>query len=368
MPFAHARRGTTFDDWIYVPPLLHALGTHSWAYAMWLLKAGASLEEKVNAEHDLLDAVMAMQSLDVISFIFRECSYRQQAAAYVPNYLREAGGYFICNKFLDMSPIRGMNRHIAGIKVYGGTYNPQELEILEEKRDPLHPGKIKGLRCYHPEVQANDMAAILECYKYLLKTYPELEDAPRMSQSICGLVAHFHVSLLYHAAQVSRYSKGDLLLRTIEAYSSRAHGYPAPNLTTYLWASPLDPYSPESIFEIFREAGLTLGDMYPSITQIYLIWSWISFCVQCLLSLVGPPLGVVIDAQVFYVLGFLSMGVLSFLSLFPFLLNIFFVANLWEFRGPNKWRFWILVGLVTVPFILGNVLGIRLFLAFLFLS
>lgn len=248
------------EVYLYSPPVLHALGTHFWAYALWLLRSGASLEESVTCTHNVMDAVMATHSLEIISFIFRGCFDRQKGAAFLPNHYCEAGGYFVCRLFLQNSRTMYESGVITGL----------------------------GLSCQHPDIKSHKREVMLSCYEYLLKTYANVENAPFKSFSLYGLVPHVYPSLLRYSAELSKRSRsdlssliiskseGDLLSLTISALSARPRGFPKQQLTAFVYQSPLDPFEINYMVDRLSSTGLTLRELCPSVTYFRFLVLWMT--------------------------------------------------------------------------------------------
>ncbi|KAH7322654.1 hypothetical protein B0I35DRAFT_426204 [Stachybotrys elegans] len=265
---------------IYLPPLLHAVGTRFWAYASWLIESGASLEEKVTSEVDVLGAVMATRSIDLISFFFKGCQSDEQGAMLVPAYYKAAGGYFVFRTFYE-------TRHLS-LKMKNPSNCPDSKETdTSDKTEKPRKREMEERR--------------LECFSYLLRKYPETANSVP-GPKLLGIIPSQQVSILRQAGTLGVSETGfpevdwfvdifrhlnDLatvhsiqrtlilepttyLRLVITAWANSKTPFPNQHLLSYFWGSPLDKLGPLEVDDLLRiDGAVNFLKICPSIC-----WPW----------------------------------------------------------------------------------------------
>ncbi|CZR60275.1 uncharacterized protein PAC_10171 [Phialocephala subalpina] len=199
---------------LYIPPLLHAVGTHSWVYFWWLINSCASIEEEVTPGLDILGAIMATRSLETIRFFFKGVSVWQGGAALLPSQYREAGGYFVFRLFYD-----ARNLDISIVRQLDGDF-----------LDGYSGRLTRELRGKQQEDQT-------QCFKYLLRKYPDAANS-LPAPSLLGIIPRAQLSILYQASNLG--SGTSYLKLVVETWKTRATEFPKQDLLSYFWSSPLD--------------------------------------------------------------------------------------------------------------------------------
>ncbi|KAI1124851.1 hypothetical protein F5Y10DRAFT_20627 [Nemania abortiva] len=221
----------------YLPPLLHAIGNCWWAYALWLLQNGASLEDQVTPFIDVLGAIMASRSRSRIHFVFRGCNATGGAAQFLPSHYNEAGGHHVICLYFRTRKLRNF-RWV--------TTKPSAVAEEEGQEDSK------------------------DIYEYLLEAYPEAENT--IKSSGLDAVSGRSQSLIHQAAKHDASTVPMLILVLRGSLSDHRKQ----NLREYLYGSPADVLRPKSLAEVMANCpGLTFRHFAPSIMWIDTLRLWI---------------------------------------------------------------------------------------------
>lgn len=212
---------------INLPPLLEAVGLHFWEYAIWLLEAGASLEEYVNDTNTLIDVIASLHCRECVSFFFGDPTSGVRAGRFLPDRYRDMDGQLLYRIFFAMC-----DDHHAIAHIYNGARQPSQN---------------------------------LDCLSYLLKQYPLREEH---SRSVPGDRPSHPEPRLWLVEQTARISNkdGDALRLLIETWKESGETFPEQRFKHYLGQSPIDRFPLQVVACILEENDhLDLRNLSPSI-------------------------------------------------------------------------------------------------------
>lgn len=234
-----------FEQDKYPTALLHAVGTCSKAYMLWLLRhGGASVMDKISTRHNLLQAVMRSRSLHLIKFFFNGLQPDGGGTALLPPQYSKDGGSEVLRLFFDAN--------VEG---------PEAARLL------LPQGQAKdgkrsdctfsvGEDWQQDEViNENEQAQpfrILNCYEYLLSAYPDAH-IPLQRSFFEVFIEHVKIRGIDSSNRDPRVD--DLIDTIIHEHESRfsRHGssyVSRKGFSTYLLNSPADSLAAEDVAAI----------------------------------------------------------------------------------------------------------------------
>ena len=285
-------------DILYIPSLLHAVSTNSWAYMFWLIGSGSSLEEKVTPELDIWGAIMATRSLETIGFFFKGCRDLGGGATLLPSLYREAGGYFVFRLFYESRNLGIRLTHRLDWPRKSQHEGRQDEESQDEERS--YQEFLDEKRQRKKERSDRNM----ECFKYLLRKYPDAANSlPR--PSLLGMIPRQQLSILHQAAYPSP-GRPDYLWSVIEGFFCRAEDltprrpnyrrlvveawtnretrFPRQDLFSYLWFSPMDALGATEIHSLLQmREDLNLSHMCPSLFWFPMIMNYMMVIISGLI-------------------------------------------------------------------------------------
>ena len=282
-PFHDASNDKRLDKYVYISPLMHAMGTHFWPYVLWLLDSGASVEEKINPSHTVLSALMGTRSVELIEFFFRGCQNHEKGAAYLPSQYREAGGYYVFRLFYDARNVM--------LTIEDSDDRVPDWDLSETMKDTALQKELEKRR---EEQESQRQDATVKCFKYLLRKYPDAENTLPKYPAIYWL-PRYHLSIVHQAAALSSSSRNaDVLLLLVKFWTARQRPFPKQQLIHYIYGSPLNRFEGSQISKVLRAGNnLTLRHLAPSAQwmPIWEIYLWTVLCAIAVLILqwlIGP--------------------------------------------------------------------------------
>lgn len=96
---SHTNPANVEGSAIYMSPLHEAIGLHFWAYAMFLLDAGASLEDRLSPGHTIINMVTHLQCSECRTFLFQDTQTRR----YLPDSLRAKDESVLYRTYFEMA-------------------------------------------------------------------------------------------------------------------------------------------------------------------------------------------------------------------------------------------------------------------------
>ncbi|KAI0378058.1 hypothetical protein F5Y04DRAFT_166417 [Hypomontagnella monticulosa] len=148
-------------DYTYPIPIMHTFPTSSRIYLRWLLRYGnVSVEDKISAHHNVLQAVMRSRSLHLIAFFFKGPRSHEDGAAFLPQQYRSDGGSEVLRLFFDANSLSVINGHLKF---------SQKVRRKATEQALLHPNEETW------SIDPESPIKILSCYSYLLSVYPDAQ-------------------------------------------------------------------------------------------------------------------------------------------------------------------------------------------------